>query len=331
MVGVFLVTSCDFKKIHVGVEKPIPNFEVNDSILVKNFEYQKGDIRRYGLFPNQKNNYDELHAILDLSELGLPIYFPKGYYAMSLNLKGRRNVIIRFDDVVIGGALQITNKKDKVSERISIEGRLTLLDKLFIRESKNISFDTVYVKSDTSKNIFKLKNRGVSIYSGSSYIIFNLLKVINTGGEANNHFKHTAAAVQIHGWNNNPYNIHINSLELNEVGRSGVYITGKNHKIKNTIVSNFGSGSQEGIFSLGDAKPGEEKLFSGLWINKCNNCHFNFVTINNAKGKGNYSLRLDEGNYAEPTFIYSLQLDARAKEMKILDDKLTNILVKKAN
>ena len=82
------------------------------------------------------------------------------------------------------------------------------------------------------------------------------------------------------------------------------------------------------MFGLEDASPGEEKEFTGAWINRCNDCVIDTLAINSNTIFGKYSLRLDEGVYHEPTFINNIHFGAKAKELIIKDDELTNILVK---
>ncbi|MBQ4820086.1 hypothetical protein [Aquimarina sp. MMG016] len=310
---------------------PITNPDIDDTFLVSDSRYKKGDIRRYGIYPNQKNEPKVVQQVITLAESGLPIFFPKGYYPMSLVIKGQSNIQLHFDDVIIGGGLQIIDFKKKPSTKIAIKGKLTVLDKIFIKRSNNISFDTLVVMTDTLKNINRRSNRGVSIYSGSEILKFEHLEIKDTGGKEDSYYKHTASALQIHGWNHNPKHIYIKNLHIDNADRTALYITGSNHKLERVNIENFGLGTNRNMFQLEDAAPGEEMEFAGVWINRCNNCEFDFVTINDQYKRARYSLKLDEGKYAEPTFIYNLEIKGMAKELSILDDELTNILVKKAN
>ena len=303
---------------------PITNLEIDDSDYILNKKFSKGDSRRYGVFPNRVVGKKELLNIITLSERGLPITFINGRYDTDMILNKVSNVNFIFKNVIINGSINITNGSNK----IKLSGSLTVLDKLFIKESTNIIFDTLLVKSDIIKNNFNKKNRGVSIYSGSKGIKFKSLKIVDTGGNSDDFYTHSAAALQIHGWNNNPQNIQINTLEINNSARTALYITGMNHKIKKVAITNFGTGSAKNIFGLEDASPGEEKEFSGFWMNKCNNCEIDSLSINNTANSGVYSLRLDEGLYHKPSFINNINFKNEAIGMTIKDDILTNILVK---
>lgn len=308
----------------INVLAPITNLEVDDSKYIINKKFNKGDVRRYGIYPNKEIVPEFLDNAIHLASKGLPITFIKGVYSTNIKLHKVENITLNFQDAIIAGHVMISDSTSK----INITGRLTILDKLFIKESSNIAFNTVIVESDTTKNKYNKKNRGVSIYAGSKHISFNSLKIVDVGGDSDEFYKHSAAALQIHGWNNNPEYIQINSLEINNSARTALYITGANHKIKQTIITNFGIGSVENMFGLEDATPGEEKEFSGFWMNKCNNCEIDSLSINNTANSGVYSLRLDEGLYHNPSFINHINFRNNAKIMPIKDDVLTNILVK---
>lgn len=303
---------------------PIINLEIDDSDYILNKKFSKGDSRRYGLFPNRVVSQKELLNIITLAERGLPITFISGRYDTDMTLNKVSNVNFIFKNVILNGSINITNGSNK----IKLGGKLTVLDKVFIKESANIIFDTLLVESDTIKNKYNKKNRGVSIYAGSKNIKFKSLKIVDTGGDSDDFYTHSAAALQIHGWNNNPENIQINSLEINNSARTALYITGANHKIKKVDITNFGTGSAKNMFGLEDAKPKEETEFTGLWMNKCDNCEIDSLSIDNTKLGATYSLRLDEGVYHKPSFINNINFKNEAIEMTIKDNILTNILVK---
>tara|TARA_B100000767_G_scaffold120944_1_gene115312 strand:+ start:133607 stop:134581 length:975 start_codon:yes stop_codon:yes gene_type:complete len=320
--------SCVDTKGSIDIIAPAEDLNVIDKEFIFDSAYSKGDVRRYGIFPNKAVSGKHLNDVLYLANQGLPIQFPKGYYDTSIVLKKSSNISLHFDEVILGGGFQIIDENGENSQYIKITGTLTILDKLFIRRSNNISFDDVFLMSDTIQNMHRQKNRGVSIYAGSKNIRFNSLTINDTGGEPKEFFKYTAAALQVHGWKNNPENILINSLSINNAGRTALYLTGNNHQINKVQVFNFGLGSNENMFGLDDASPGEETEFSAVWINRCNSCEIDSLVINSIYNKGRYSLRLDEGKYHEPTFINNIRISNKAKKLLIKDDKLTNILVK---
>ena len=317
--------SCKQDKLDdIVVLKPITNRNLIDVNYVINDSFPKGDTRRYGIFPNKSINSNYLNNVLYLASKGLPINFSKGLYKTNLQLKSKNNITLNFNEAVLAGSLSIIDQ----SSRINIAGQLTILDKLFIRESSHINFNHLNVLSDTINNLYQKKNRGVSIYAGSKYISFNGLNIKNTGGLLDNHYKLTAAALQIHGYNNNPEYIKIKNLKITGSDRTALYLTGNHHFIENAKISNFGLGSNKNMFGLEDAIPGTEKEFTGAWLNKCNNVIIDSLEINQASKKGVNSIRLDEGKYHEPTFINHIKIANKAKLLKIADHQLTNVLVK---
>lgn len=310
-----------------------PKFEnqknvFNDSIFVVNNEFNKGDIRRYGIYPNKPIDNTYLKNVLKVATNGIEIYFPEGIYDLNLDIKGLSNINMHFNKSIITGKLYIINKDSIPSKNIKMNGDLTVLDKIFIRKSNNIYFENLLVTSDTSLNINHKKNRGVSIYAGSNNISFNNLIIENTGGDNTDYFKHSAAALQIHGWNNNPNKVIVNYLNIKNAARTALYLTGTNHEFKKVEIKNFGLGKSTNMFGLDDANPTEEKDFSGAWINKCNNCVIDTLEIFNPLQKGRYSLHLDYGKPHQPTFINHIKIDSFASKLHIKSDKLTNILVK---
>lgn len=319
----FIAVACKEESIPRFLE-PQKNINIVDDNYIVDTLYTIGDARRYGIYPNQKISQSNLKRIIDLSSKGLTVRFPKGYYDTSIMLDSVTNVSFVFDNATIAGAVVIRNKSNK----IRLGGNITILDRLFVKNASHIVFDTLTVKTDTIQSLNKKENRGVSLYAGTKNLSITKLSIYNTGGTEDSFYKYTAAALQIHGWNNNPRNIFIKTLEIINADRTGLYITGSGHKINKAIITNFGLGSSKNMFGLEDAASGEEREFSGAWINRCNNCEIDSLIVNSTLKKGNYSLRLDEGKYHEPTFIYNVRLENNARNLPIKDDELTNILVK---
>lgn len=324
-VIIFSCFSCQKETPKISTQK---KQKIEEATFVVNASYKKGDTRRYGVFPDTIVNNTYLKNINTLIKNSVPVTFSKGSYALNLDLNGLQNVSIFFDNATINGRISIIDVNNTASKNIHLKGNLTVLDKIFIRKSSDIVFENVIVKSDTINALTKNKNRGVSVYAGSKNIRFNTLKIKETGGDKSDFFKYTAAAFQVHGWNNNPDNITIENLTLVNSSRTAAYITGKNHSIKNIDIKGYGSGSSKNMFGLEDAKENTQKIFTGLWINKCNNCTFNSVKVVTKNSK-TFALKLGLGKSNEPTIINNLTLDIPYKDELILDSKLTNVLVKK--
>lgn len=331
-IGLYIVILCIAfsckEQQKVPLSEPEINLNVDDSKYIIDSSFAKGDVRRYGITPNQPINNKHLDNVIKLADSGLQINFPRGHYNTNLILVGLTDANFIFNDAIIDGYVNIIENDNSNSQRIKFDGSLTILDKLFIRNSNDLNFDTVELKTDTIQNITKHRNRGVSIYVGSKNISFNTLTISDTGGSEDELYINTASSLQVHGWNNNPENIYIKHLNILNADRTGMYLTGRGHKIEKATITNFGLGTSKNMFGLEDAAPGEEKEFSGVWLNKCNNCKIDTLIVNNTLNNGDYSVRLDEGNYHEPTFIYNIRLLNTAKNLPIKDDKLTNILVK---
>jgi len=328
LICVSLLSSCG-KNEKQTLLSPMIIGNVDDSKLVINDSFPIGDVRRYGVYPNTTIAGSYLKAILEFSSGGSELYFPEGYYPINLSLVGLSNISIYFDHAILGGGLSIIDKANESSSRIAIKGNLKVLDKIFIRNSNNIYFQNVTVASDTVKNLYKNKNRGVSIYSGARYLKFEKLLIQDTGGDSLKFYTHIAAALQVHGWNNNPEYISIDELEIENAGRTALYLTGNNHLLKKVTIRNFGLGSPKNMFGLEDSNPGDETEFSGAWINKCNNCVIDSLSIKNSMHKGDYSIHFGIGQYSKPSFINNVQFLEHALKMPLKDDPLTNILVKK--
>jgi len=307
--------------------KTVSDFD--DSEFVVDSSYLKGDSRRYGIYPEKPFSNQESERLIELADLGLELNFHPGIYYGNFIFQGVKDVKIIFDNAIIAGHLQIISNEKQTSENIYLSNHLTVLDKVFIQESSNIEFDTLIVKSDTLKNIYNKMNRGVSIYAGSKNIKIGRLCIYNTGGSSKDFFKFSAAALQVHGWNNNPEYISIDELEIENAGRTALYLTGNNHLLKKVTIRNFGLGSPKNMFGLEDSNPGDETEFSGAWINKCNNCVIDSLSIKNSMHKGDYSIHFGIGQYSKPSFINNVQFLEHAIKMPLKDDPLTNILVKK--
>ncbi|WP_157358372.1 hypothetical protein [Winogradskyella sp. J14-2] len=303
--------------------------EMSDQCCVKDSTFIKGDVRRYGIYPKRSFTNNQWSEVVKLADRGMPITFNKGMYYGNIILKGVDSITIYFDDATIAGGIQIINNGDVASNSITLSGKLTVLDKVFIRQSSNIKFDELNIISDTLNNIYKKKNRGLSIYAGSKKINIDTLRIMDTGGTDDDFYTYSAAAMQVHGYNNNPEMITVNYLKIKNAARSALYLTGNNHKIEKVEINNFGYGSNNNMFGLEDAKPEAQKVFSGAWFNKCNDCTIDTLMINAKKGNKTYSARFDLGVYSKPCIINTIKFNSIAKQMPIEDDVLTNVLVKR--
>ncbi|WP_282042231.1 hypothetical protein [Winogradskyella flava] len=306
----------------------ITNKDINDMLYVKNYNYNKGDVRRYGIYPDTYFSKKEWSHVLALADKGLALTFEKGTYLGNFIFKGVDSINIKFNDVKLAGEFQIIEDSEKPTNNLNFLGNLSVLDKIFIRKSSDIKFQNLLVASDTINNLHKKKNRGLSIYAGSRNIKIDTLIIKDTGGSSDVFYQHSAAAFQVHGYNSNPINIEINYLKIRNAARSAMYLTGYNHHIKKIEIENFGYGSNKNMFGLEDAKPNAQLQFTGAWFNKCNDCTIDTLIIGSNINKEIYSARFDLGTYSKPCIINNIEFLDYAKKLQILDDMLTNVLVK---
>ncbi|MBO3115223.1 hypothetical protein J4050_00595 [Winogradskyella sp. DF17] len=323
-----LFLTCKNNDSIILLEAPILNNAFDDKAYVLNDSFPKGDVRRYGIYPDNYYADKDLLSLMELADHGIPLKFVKGTYYLNLLLQGLSDVKLVFDDAIIAGTFQIIDKDNEKSQRLVFEGKLTVLDKVFMRNSNDIKFDTLLIKSNKAKSLYKKKNRGMSIYLGTKNIEIRTLEIEQTGGTEDDFFKYSAAAFQVHGWNNNPEGITIDNLLIKNTDRTALYLTGKNHSIKRIKIENFGLGTNKNMFGLEDAELGSERDFVGAWFNKCNDCTIDTLQIYANDRSRTYSARFDLGFYPEPCIIENIEFNSLAKDMPIYDNVLTNVLVK---
>ncbi len=327
IIAVFLY-SCKSDKQANGLNvEEVKEVVFDDSKYVVDTAFKIGDARRYGVtaetagLAHPRSGKNRMTTALDLAEQsGLEISFPSGYYNMNLTLDSRKNINLRFDKSEFN-LIHITQVKitDSIPENINIKGTLIAYDRLGMTEARNIKIDTVILKSDIKKNLQKTRNRGCHIYHGCDNITINYLEVQDLGSGDEKHI-YTHAAIAIDGWNNNPTNITINKAYIKSSDRHGVYITGSDNYIKELIIDKFGVGTSEFMDGMqdSDSSKDEHKEFTGLWINKCYDCAFDKVTINEKDSKGKHTAFFDAGDKTKPTLIDNMVI---LNDSKLIDVK----------
>ena len=334
-----LTLSCKDKKEEtpVKLEETTVITKVNKEELkyVVNESFPVGDVRRYGIRveggdPKHKvSNKNTTQTIFDLAEKeNIKLFFPKGFYNFGLYLKGRQNIEITFDDASFSGPLYIIeNEEKKKSSNITLKGKLTTYFKTFIRNSKEIEIEKLNIVTDVDKNSAKLRSMGCDIYVGSEDIYISQL-YIDDLGSGNESYANSRAALQVHGWNNNPKNLVIDKVHIKSSDKHGIYLTGEDHLINKVIIDKFGTGSIKETRDLDDSKKGETQNVTGLWLNKCNNSTINSVEINTQNSKGKYAVWLDSGITAKQSIIELLTLKGGDNKLPIYAQEDTNVLVK---
>ncbi len=287
-----------------------------DNQLVLNKEFKIGDVRRYGMFPDSAYSYrhpltnnPKITDVLDLAENeGIELFFPKGFYNVPLILDSRENIKIKsnkaeFDIIDITVDPEIKKKP----RNITIKGTIISFDRLGITESTNVKIDSVIIKSDTIRSARKMRARGCHIYYGSNHISIDYLQ-IDDFGSGDKRYDNNHAALAIDGWGNQPKNVYIGEVYIKSTDRHGVYITGENHFIGDIIIDKFGVGNDKEMLPMQDADAKEEKLFAGVWVNRCFNSIINNIYINNKNSKGYFNVNFDEGDLDKPVKIQYLEV-----------------------
>ncbi|MDV7137582.1 hypothetical protein R3X28_01775 [Maribacter sp. TH_r10] len=298
-----LLFSCEVNRSKSVIDIPleIPS-KTNDSIWVKNTSYNYGDIRRYG-FQDKHLLKEQIDSIIDIGSSGVDISFPKGLYPINFVLENKKNLNIHFNSSIIAGKLSIVN-----TNNVNITGEIEILDQLFLKNSSNISFNEVSLRTDKINNLHKRANRGVNIYSGSKDITMNELSIEESGGD-DVFFQYSQAALMIHGFQDTPKRVIIKHILIKNSKRTGAYISGSSHYIGKIKVNNYGlSKNKDNIKPVEKASIGEEKIFSGVWMNRSENNRIDTLVINNQMGYGTYSIILDESQGYVPNLIGEISI-----------------------
>ncbi len=311
---------------HVNPEEL--KYVINDSFPV-------GDVRRYGIAVDGGNPIHPLtkkptyETVCDISqELGIEIFFPKGYYKDGLIIRGKKNVTINFDESEFAGPIYIIEDNDKNrSENIVFKGVVTTYNKFYTRYSSDISIDTLNIISNIDLSQNKLRSLGCDIFRGTESLDIKSLFIDDLGSGANDYL--TSSALSIHGWSANPKNVTINDVHIESSDLHGAYITGEEIIIENITIESFGRGNSKPSLRMQDTAKGEEQYITGLWLNICNNSTIGNVTINTEKSKGKYAVWLDSGNVGKPTVIENITLIGGDSKLPIYAEETTNVVVER--
>lgn len=306
----------------------------NDSSYVVNSQYPKNDVRRYGLTAEtatQTHHFtgkSNLLTVLDLAEqTGEEMFFPPGYYGMNLTLDSRQNMKLNFDHSEFH-LIHITQVEDSLPKpkNIRIKGTLIAYARLGITEASNIDIDSVLLRTNLEKNLWKLRNTGCHIYHGCKDIKINYLEV-DDFGSGDKRYQYNHAALSIDGWNNNPENVQIKKIHIKSTDRHGIYMTGKDHLIGDVIIDKFGVGNALDMAPMQDAKKGEEADFKALWLNKCYDSFIENITINEKASKGKYTAHFDEGDKNRPVTIGHFKVENDNNNIEILEEKNHGVII----
>ncbi|MGB0357159.1 MAG: hypothetical protein ACPGC2_00375 [Flavobacteriaceae bacterium] len=306
--------------------KSIPVIE--DSKWVIDSTLPKGHIGRYGILPNTYYSDAQVKKVLEMNALGVELFFPNDTYDINLVFDSSKGNKIVFDNTTIKGRLYIIGSDGALSKDIQLLGKLKVLDKVFLRHAQNIKLETLKVISDPTNSKRGTDNPGVSIYAGVDTLILDSLFIENPTQNNQDHNKFSAAALQVHGWNNNPKNISIDYVYIKNSGRSAVYLTGENHEIGTLIIDSFGGTEDTNMAGLEDAIPGDEKKYKALWINKCNNCIVYEAEIIQELNENTHHLAVGIGDTSKPSIIEQLSFVSDNGEVSVLERIPSNVIVR---
>lgn len=280
-----------------------------DSIYTLDEAFEIGDVRRYGVLPGKgigqhpKLLKDKLQVLLDISEVGIELFFPKGVYDRTFNIDGRNGVQIVSDSAIFTGAINIKN-----SENVKINGVIQSLTQFYTQEANNIKINTIITKTDSIIKGNSIRSTGCSIHGGSKNITINKV-IVEDLGSGSEQYKYIKAGFIIHGHNNEPSRIKVDTVIVKSSDRHGVYLSGDEVDIKFLHIQKFGVGSSENMAKMEGGIEGEQLDFSGLWIKNCYNSFINEVVIDIENSKGKYIFNFDIGEEFRPTIIDKLTIN----------------------
>jgi hypothetical protein len=299
-----------------------------DSLYTLDKKYPLNDVRRYGVFPNRiigKHpilKKDKLEVLLDLAEGGQELFFPEGNYSRTLAIENRENLKLHFNKALFTGSVILKN-----SNNINLFGNLTSLIQLYTRDSKNIKIDQITLASDTIQSSHGKRNLGCSIHSGTQKL--NIKKITVKSVSSHKKFKNIKGAFIVHGHNNEPTDITVDSLIINASDRHGIYLTGEEIKINFVKIDSFGTGLSTGMTPMEGGIDGEQSLFSGLWIKNAHNSYIKKAIINIQKSKGTYITNFDIGDSYWPFTIDTLIIIGKNPKLKRRKIEYTGVKVNK--
>jgi len=331
LVILCLFTACENKK----EEQKVAKKTFNEANYVLDATYSINDARRYGLTASTSNALHPktkktvLETVLDIAEKsGEEILMPSGFYNSNLVIKNRQNLNLKFDNSEFGLIHIIAPDTSSNTSNIIFKGTLTAYANLGIISSSNIKIDTVFVKTDLKKNPWGKRATGAHIFRGSKDITINYLEVDDLGS-GEDYYKHAHAALSIDGVISQPQDVHIKTLKIKSTDRHGVYMTGTGHVIDNLIIDQFGVGSALHMsgMPLANNKANENKEFKALWINKCNFCYIEKISVNEQSSNGTYTALLDEGDSNQLSEIVEFIVLNDNPKIEVKKEENTNVQI----
>ncbi|ADL53198.1 hypothetical protein [Clostridium cellulovorans] len=269
------------------VSRALGNYPIQENeIGVTDERYSYGDVRRYGVFPDDNsllNNYKLMKNVLDnASTLGYEVFFPTGLYKTQLNIS-QSNVTIRFEEgAELTGLVHVfvEDNKEKI-KNLTIKGTIVTYDRFGTRNIDGLTVDAIHVKSDGSKatDYPGVRGRGVHLSPGTTNMKCKLIEVDDLDSNGLNN----VAAVEVDGWIKNPSNLQIDKIWVKKSDVHGVYLTGNGHNIGEIQIDEFGADEyklKNGLEDSDGIKQSQE--LKGVWLNRCSDTKIKNIIVNNA-------------------------------------------------
>ncbi len=272
--------------------------------------FNKGDVRRYGISPEtirkshpvvKKNN---LAAVLDLAEkTGMSLNFPKVYYPINLNLDGRKNIKLHFDETAFE-EIRITNRDGKLDkpENVELLGTLVSYVRFAITNASKIKIDTILLQSEPDISVSKMRNKGFYVYLGVEDLQVKYVEIddLGSGGES---FKNIRAAFDISEGIDASKEVSIDALYVKSSDRYGVHIAGSDHTFGKITIDKFGVGSIEDMNPYGNSNSGIKKAIAGVFMDNCTGTFIEEIEIDVEESIGKNTFIFEKGDIYEPTQI----------------------------
>ena len=328
LIAIILLITLSCKKnkdVEHKSTEPSYNTDLEQKLAI-NTKFVIGDVRRYGIMPDQgigvhpvtKNK--KTTEIVKLASSGLEIVFPKGYYKTSLILSKKGNIKMTFEDAEFSGTVQL---KDS-SYNVSFKGNLKSYSSFVFSNVHNITCDKLTLLDNKEKNISNLRPSGVNILGNSTEITINKVSVSGVGQS-----KYVHAGFKIYGYPELPKYIKIKELSVLSSDVNGALIMGEEIYINKILIHNFGISEVNNLAKLSNLpKDFDKKNFVGLWLNKNKSSIYDYVEVNTINKQ--IALRLGSGSSEDPTVIMGLKLkDKKNSEYLVDDSETTNVVVEK--
>ena len=143
--------------------------------------------------------------------------------------------------------------------------------------------------------------------------------IVDDVGSGTSDFKYVKGGLVVHGHNDEPENIKMDSVFIKSSDRHGVYLSGDQIHIDYLSIDKFGIGSGEHMAKMEGGIEGEQLDFAGLWIKNCFDSSIKRTEINLTQSKGVYSLNMDYGESFRPVILDTVLLIGKGKENPLIE------------